>query len=154
MPGPHCGTIGRMRLPDRRWAETKAYSTGDLRAGWDHRAEPDDLAGRLARLSAGHPSADMADDRDDGGLDPGDLDPGDLDRGGVDPGDLDPDGLDPGEAGSGDADEGASSGDLRPHRAGGTATWGELGDRARSPYRPWFGADDANDPWFAADLPE
>jgi len=158
-----------MRLPDRGWAETKAYSAGDLRAGSDHRAEPDDLASRLTRLPAAHPSADMADDCDGAGLDPGDLDPGDLDRadvdrseldpGGldradVDPGDLDPDGLDPGDTASCDADDGDAPGDLRPHRAGDTPTWGELGDRARGPYRPWFGADGANDPWFAAELTE
>jgi hypothetical protein len=188
-PGPRLRQNQAMRLSDRPWAETNAHGTENLRAGWDHRARPDDLVGRLTRLPVGHPSADLAGDADEydldpddlgtDDLDPGDLDPGDLGTGDLDPGDLDPGDLDCEDFGSDDTgsddvgrdDSGsdaigsdgvgsdgaanvAATGDIRPGRRGPTPAWEELGGPARSPYRPWFGAGGATDPWFAADLIE
>jgi hypothetical protein len=153
-----------MRLSDRPWAETNAHSTENLRAGLDHQARPDDLVGRLTRLPVGHPSADLAGDADEYDLDPDDLAAGELDPGELDPGDMDCEDFGPDDTGSddigsdGNGSDGPEShgaiGDIRPGRSGPTPTWEELGGSARSPYRPWFDAGGATDPWFAADLIE
>jgi hypothetical protein len=135
----------RMRLSDRPWAETNAHGAENLRAGWDHQSRPDDLAGRLTRLPPGHPSADPAGAPDDD-LGPEPVDPDELDPDELDPDELDPDDLGPEGPGP--------DGDIRPGRSGHPQVWRELGESARSPYRPWFGAGGATDPWFAADLTE
>jgi hypothetical protein len=163
-----------MRLSDRPWAETNAHGTENLRAGRDRQARPDDLVGRLTRLPAGHPSADLAGNGDEYELDPDDLGAAELDPGELDPGDLDPDDPDcedvgPDDTGSDDtgsdgigsdgigaagADNDAAIGDIRRDRRGPAPTWDELGGPRRGAYRPWFGAGGATDPWFAADLAE
>jgi len=122
----------------------------------DRRADADDLAGRLTRLPAGHPSADPAlaePGVDDLGLD--DVEPGDSEPLNEDADDLDyVDDLDPTDISPEDPDDGATAGDRRPRQTGDFAAWGEPGGPARSPYRPWFGADGARDPWFAPDPTE
>ena len=130
-----CGTIGRMPMPDRPWADTDAGGSGDLSFRRDYPARSADLAERLSRLSAGHPSADLADCDDAWDDEP-----------------------DPGSAGPDNAVGDAGAGAAGPHgwlprHAADTGTGNELGGpAARSPYRPWFGADGASDPWFAAGL--
>ena len=146
-----------MRLADHPWAETDAESAD--------RRQPDrsdGLADRLSRLAAAHPSAGAdepawdggpaADDlgRDDlgvGELGESDLRESDLGEGDLGEGDLGARAADPG---SGDA-AAAAAGARRPRLIAAASTWGELAaPGARTPYRPWFGADGAGDPWFAA----
>ncbi len=158
-PGPALGHNRHMRLSDRPWAETNAHGTENLNGGWDHQARPDDLASRLTRLAAGHPSADPAGDADGDDLDTEDVGPEDLGPESLDPDDLDPDdevpeNLVPDDVGSDDPEKGDAAGDIRAGRREAMPAWGELGEPARSPYRPWFGADGVTDPWFAADLTE
>jgi hypothetical protein len=136
------------------------------------------LAHRLSRLPTSHPSAWRAPDRagedyrdqrreewwhpaadgehDDGGWEPADVagEPdecaGDADEFSGDPGDAptdddadpeDPAGA-PGDAGGRPPVRGERWPQASPRR-------GELGGwSARSPYRPWFSADGAADPWF------
>jgi hypothetical protein len=170
-----------MRVPDRPWAETDAVGADSRRAGWDHRAAAGDLSDRLARLVAGHPSADHAGDPDGHDLDPGDLGPGhlnpddlgpddlgpddlgpddlgteDLGPGEPGPEDMDPDGLTPddlesADVGAGDAHDATAADGFRLHRTANAPPLDGLGGNPRTGYRPWFGADGVSDPWFGAD---
>jgi len=151
-----------MRVPDRPWAETSPDGSDNGGAGWRRHAGPEDLAGRLARLMGGHPSADLDPDPDlhhlkTDDLDPGDVDPGDLDRGHLAARDADNpgrDGLDADDLQAADIDtgaeaEGSATDGLRPRRSLDSPPLGGFGAEDRSPYRPWFSADSASDPWFA-----
>jgi hypothetical protein len=110
-----------MRAHDRPWVENDA--DGGERSGR--------LADRLTRLPAGHPSADVAD------------------ADSPEPDDHAPDDIEPGPVGPGDQVDGPSGGFRR--RSAEPVTWDALGgkDKDHSPYRPWFSADGASDPWFA-----
>jgi len=130
------------------------------------------LAHRLSRLPSSHPSAWPAADRaeaeygerqleewwrpaddterDDAAADGGDVDPEDCDD--------EPDAVPPGDDAELADVVGVPGDAARPPAAGpggrrseAPAGAGELdGPPARSPYRPWFSADGAADPWFAA----
>jgi hypothetical protein len=156
-----------MRMPD--WLPADSGQDGDFRAGAGHDGRNADLAGRLARLPDGHPSAEFdADDPWDEADDPWDEadDPWDE---ADDPWDEADDGADYLDLGQdGDRDHSAEDHDeagepaasaRRPQRSGehgpgGHPPWSGLGGpmRPRSPYRPWFAADGIGDPWFAAGL--
>jgi hypothetical protein len=141
-----------MRLPDRTRAGDDP-DPGDVSDGLDQSAWSDDLSDRLARLPPGHPSADAAGRSDRSGSEPDDLYADDLYADDLYAGDLDAAGPGRGEVGSGAADGSAAGAHARQQR--GTADsspWGEPGGpmAARTPYRPWFGADGPSDPWFAA----
>jgi hypothetical protein len=147
-----------MRVPDRPWAETNAYGDDSWRTDWDYQARPGDLADRLKRLLAAHPSADRAAYGDwDQNLD--DLDPAEVDPDGPCHDEADPADVDPAD---GEADVAAAPGDGadgvpgRGSRAGCSADSADVtprggpGVKEQDPYRPWFSADGASDPWFAA----
>jgi hypothetical protein len=143
-----------MRPADRPWAETDADRVGDLTAGREYPARSDDLAERLMRLPVGHPSAGADEPAGDepgaNGLDDG---WGEIDQSKSDLGDdLGQDDTGCGDdTGSGDAGGAAAARARQPRPAPDTSAWGErVGPSARTPYRPWFGADGASDPWFAA----
>jgi hypothetical protein len=143
-----------MRLSDRPWADDDPDADG-LSDGAAQPARSDELADRLTRLPPGHPSADAAGGADRSGDEPAsdDLDAYDLDGDDLDADDLDDADPSLGEIGSGGPDGGAAGARGRPQRgAADSSPWGELGGptAARSPYRPWFGADGASDPWFAS----
>ncbi|HUA42112.1 MAG TPA: hypothetical protein VMA32_11120 [Streptosporangiaceae bacterium] len=133
----------------------------------DHRDR--DLAQRLARLADGHPSAwlpadraewwrtpaadeldDWAAEQDEAPEDEdnaaGESEAGQDDAAGqpddADPGDAEADGLAGSRLGAG----GQAARGTR--RTGASAEWADAS--AHSPYRPWFSADTAGDPWFAA----
>lgn len=143
------GTIGPMRVPDRPWAETND----------DGSERSDRLADRLTRLPAGHPSADLAADPDQdhqnlGGTHPAHArfdggDRADAAPDGLEPDDLGADDLEPGPAGPGDGGDGAPIAGFWPRGSAEPSTWDALGGQDRRPYRPWFSADGAGDPWFA-----
>jgi hypothetical protein len=145
-----------MRLPDRTRAGDDPHPE-DLSDGLDQSAWSDNLADRLTRLPPGHPSADAAGRSDRTGSEPDDvyaddLYADDLDAGDLEAGDLDAAGAGRGEVGSGGADDSATGAHARQQRGTpDSSPWGELGApiAARSPYRPWFGADGPSDPWFA-----
>jgi len=124
-----------MRAPDRPWPDINGDNAEYPRSGWDHRPRSDDLAERLTRLAASHPSADVA-DPDDLSVDDGDS------------ADLDADGGDV-ESGPGDAADEAPAGGSRQRHSADSSDWTDLGGNNRGPYRPWFSADGASDPWFA-----
>jgi hypothetical protein len=138
-----------MRIPDRPWAETNA-------GGIDRSGR---LADRLTRLPAGHPSADLTADPEwypeyPDATDPGDagfedVDPAapDPDRAGPD--DLAPDEIESGPVDPGDGGDGAPTDTLRPRRSAGPTTWDAAQGMEGDPYRPWFSADGASDPWFS-----
>jgi len=139
-----------MRVPDRRWAEIDAYGG----AASDHRGRLGDLAERLMRLAAGHPSADPGGDANPDDLDPFELE---LDRqapAAVDADDTDRDGVTPDDRESPEADAAGGSQAATP-TSGRSGRGADLpasdvvGGNERTPYRPWFGADDAGVPWFA-----
>jgi hypothetical protein len=125
-----------MRVPDRRWAETND----------DNCERTSRLADRLTRLAAGHPSADQA---DPGGLEPDDSAPGDSAPDDGAPDDSAPDDLEPGPVSPGDGVDRAPTAGFAPSGSVEPGTWHAGGAKDRSPYRPWFGADGASDPWFA-----
>jgi hypothetical protein len=138
-----------------------------------------DLADRLARLPSSHPSAWPATDRGDGDYrEPspeewwhraadGEQDEaaGEQDDITDEPDDVadepddvadEPDDTFPEDAELGEvADQPDDAGRGAVRARGGRRTpassgWGELaGPSGRSPYRPWFSADGAGDPWFA-----
>jgi hypothetical protein len=151
-----------MRVPDRHWAEARTDGSDNGGAGWRRHAGPADLAGRLARLVAGHPSADLdadpgQDDLDTDDLDPAEVDPRDLDPdhlGGPDPDSPGRDELNPDDLEAADIDAGVeakrpATDGFRPLRSPDPPSWDGFGGAERSPYRPWFSADGASDPWFA-----
>lgn len=117
-----------MRVPDRPWAESSA-DTSEISAR---------LADRLVRLPAGHPSADIAADPDQDHQNP--------DGPGAD--DVAPED-EPGSAGPGEGGGEARAAGFRPGGRSEPASWDAPGGQDRSPYRPWFSADGAGDPWFA-----
>ncbi|HXW43727.1 MAG TPA: hypothetical protein VEL03_03000 [Streptosporangiaceae bacterium] len=150
-------------------------SGADSRAG--RPAQTHDLAARLLRLPAGHPSGDCAapepasDARGHSGAEPsvrpdadqperenwwqrgpGPDEPGTAD--GPEPGEPEG-GPDDGEESAGDEDDEAADDDRRAGRK--ASGWlGERGGRAaggatasRGPYRPWF-TGDPGQPWFAS----
>lgn len=168
-----CGTIMRMRPPDRPHGRTDlAEDSPRVADAHDHAAR--DLAYRLARLPSGHPSArlatdwrnaeysepgreewwrpvadgrdneaageqyDIADEPDDGADEPDDTLPSE----------------DPELEEVADQPEDAGRRAVHPEAARlgkPSGMWGELAGTpsARSPYRPWFSAERASDPWFA-----
>jgi hypothetical protein len=155
-----------MRVPDRPLAETDADDGDGRPAGPDYRARSEGLAERLNRLLAGHPSADWAahpdrsylnpddTDADDAGLDDWDaaddmsadyLSPGDLSPCDADHDEVAPDDLESREVALGD---GPGSGP-RLHSSPDPPNWDGLFGEHHGPYRPWFSADRASDPWFA-----
>jgi hypothetical protein len=166
-----CGTIMRMRPPDRiREGTELPEDTPRVSDPHDHADR--DLAYRLAHLPSSHPSARLATDRRNaeyretelqewwrpaaGGHDATTGEPDDIadepDDGADEPYDTLP-------SEDAELDESADQPDLagthavhaRAGRRGEPpCAWGELaGASARSPYRPWFSADEAGDPWFA-----
>lgn len=143
-----------MRVPDRPWAETNAYGADGLRVGWDHQARSDGLAERLTGLLAGHPSADLRADPDWRDWDPegpDDLGAEDFSAEDLVHEDEDPDGLPPDDLESGAGGPAGSdlAGGIGTRRSAGMPRDG-LGGDASTGYRPWFAADGAGDPWFAA----
>jgi hypothetical protein len=141
-----CGTIGHMRIPDRPWAQANA----------DGSDRSDRLSERLARLPAGHPSADLAANRDwqhryPDAADAGDAGPDDLDLAPPGPDDSAPDDLPPDETELGHVDpgDGALAANVRPHGDRRSNIGDALDAKDRGSYRPWFSADGATDPWFA-----
>jgi hypothetical protein len=137
-----------MRVPDRPWAEKNADGTD--RTGR--------LADRLTRLRAGHPSADLTADPEwyheyPDATDPGDAGLEDVDRAAPDPDRAEPDDLSPDEIESGSVDPGdrgdaEPTANLRPRRSA-EPTWDAPDGKNGNPYRPWFSADGAADPWFS-----
>lgn len=160
----------RMRQPDRPPRGTDLAEDGP-HVGFPHEGAGRDVADRLARLPSSHPSAwpapgqrdaeyretglhqwwrlaaagqddaageqDIADEPDDVTDEPEDTLPGE---------DADPD-----EFADQPDDVGRRAVRARAGRRGeGSSEWDELGGpSAASPYRPWFSADGAGDPWFA-----
>jgi hypothetical protein len=143
----------------------------------DQPAAGRDLAHRLSRLPSGHPSAWPAADRAEAGHGERQLEEwwrprADTERDDTEPGDTEPDGADAVPEDYDDEPDAVPPGDdadledvvgeprdaARPpaagpggRRSGPPTGAGELdGPPARSPYRPWFSADGAADPWFAA----
>jgi len=131
-----------------------------------------DLADRLARLPSSHPSAWPATNRGDADYrepsreewwhraSDGEQDEavGQQDDMADEPDDVadDPDGTFPEDAEPAevaDQPDDAGRGAVRARgdrRTPASIGWGELaGPSGRSPYRPWFSADGARDPWFA-----
>jgi hypothetical protein len=122
LPGSHPSA-----RPTPDWADADYGERGDEE--WWRPAEPE------AADTEPDEADDVLHDADDV-LD--DVPPGDdPDSGGV-----------AGEPGEASRPAAPDPGGRRPEAS---ADWGELGGLpARSPYRPWFSAEGAADPWFAA----
>jgi hypothetical protein len=162
-------TIVRMPPPDWERADR-------VRPQADQPGADRGLAHRLSRLPSSHPSAWRSPDREDAEY--GEPDPEEWWRPAADPepNDTEPNDTAPGEADVvpqdyGDDPDAAVRGDdadldeiagvpgearrLAGAVRGGprseaSARWDELGQPpGRSPYRPWFSAEGAADPWFA-----
>ena len=115
------------------------------------------------RLATAHPSADSGADLEDRHLDPVGLDRGEPDGTEPDGTEQGPEDSAPAAADSdgpradalesldrGVADDGGPVADaMRSRRTAGMRPPGGLEGKAGTPYRPWFIADAASDPWFA-----
>lgn len=168
-----CGTIMRMRLPDRPYGRTDlAEDSPRVADAHDHAAR--DLASRLARLPSSHPSARAATDwrnaeyseprreewwrpvpdgRDDDAAGERYDTADEPDDGADEPDDMLPS-EDPEleEVAEQPEDAGTRAVRAQAGRRGElSGTWDELArpPSARSPYRPWFSTEGASDPWFA-----
>jgi hypothetical protein len=133
-----------MRQAD--WPRAGVQGEGDGGDGrpdepWrDDRPGQADLAGRLARLTPGHPSAPRLDGQlaaDPAGA--GQEDDGDLGNGPADP-DFEP------RERAGRTGDGAFA---RRGSAGPAPAWSPVPAADRGAYRPWFSGEGTADPWFA-----
>jgi hypothetical protein len=141
----------------------------------DQRGVERGLANRLSRLPSSHPSAWPAPDhvgaeyrerdREEWWLPAADTEPDDTEPDDAeDDADLvppdgadEPDAVPPGDDADLEGVAGVPGDAVRPtaparggRRSEASAGWGELGGPpAHSPYRPWFSAQGAADPWFA-----
>ncbi len=155
-------------MPSPDWERADRFRPRADQAGTER-----DLAHRLSRLPSSHPSAWPAPDHGDAeNREPGEVEwwhpaaHGGQDEGAWEPDDVadepddaadEPDDVPPSDDAELDglADQPGGAGrQLAPARGGrltGASTgWGELaGPLAHSPYRPWFSAEGAGDPWFA-----